>query len=268
MRITNAKIDWHAEFDNPPTLEVWVDETPYDQLRYEQRGSCYWGEHNGYVSFFHYSSPGEGYGGREFTLTMTDGSTKVLKGPWSGNEHSMAAAGFPMSYGVVFITPDAQFGERRTAGHLTEARFLEAFEFCKHEAHLIMLEQPAPYSAECDGVQNSVIGYVAGSNTKTIRSYEIAGVGMTFAQSQAYKRAVRYLRYYLDDKEWIPWIMWGAEKDRADKQENRDKMAAHVNDLITTHGLDQFGLTQITTLLPVPEPRKRPEPEYSYSYDE
>lgn len=275
MKILKAEVDWHPDFDNAPTLNIWVDEVPHGQVRYEQRGSCYFGEHDGYVSFFHYSHPDEGYGGREFTLNMVDGTVKVLKGPWSGNETSMAAAGFPISFGVTLLymgrwNEQMDFQEMRVAGHLNEARFLEAFEFCKHEADLIPVVQPRSYSDQCSAEQNIVIGCVAGSsNPDGIRSYLIARKGMTFDQSQAFKRVKRFTKYYYES-DWTPEIFWGAEKDRADKQGHRDKMAAHINGLIDQYDLAGFDVDKITELLPVPEPKARPIPMYSFDpeYDD
>jgi hypothetical protein len=265
MKILRARVNWFDDFDNAPQLEVWIDALPHDQVRYEQRGHLYFGESDGYVSFFSYRGPDEGYGGREFTLTMKDGSTQILKGPWSSNPDSMAAAGFPMTYDVALICPATWNPETEAhyGGQLTEARFLEAFEFVKDEAHLIATEHYAPYNDTCSSEQNVAIefGLPPRAGAKIVRSYQIARKGMTFPQSQAYKRALRLRKYYYEG-DWTPWIFWGADKDREEKQENRDKMAAHVNEIIREHNLEEHGVTPITELLPVPEPKHRPIEHY------
>ena len=126
MKIIKAAVDWHDDYDNPPSLSVWIDEAPYDKLVYQKKGHCYWGEYDGYVSYFSYRGPNRGYGGREFTVKMADGSTEILKGPWSGNSLSMTAAGFPLSFEVILVYPDQYSSESRFGGCITEERFLEA----------------------------------------------------------------------------------------------------------------------------------------------
>lgn len=82
-------------WSNSPTLAILVDEMPETKdFRYEQKGSLYYGEKDGYVNFFAYDRPDQGYGGRHFPITMTDGTEKVLIGPWSSRAGVMNAAGF------------------------------------------------------------------------------------------------------------------------------------------------------------------------------
>ena len=104
-----ATINWMEGWANPPKLEVEIDRMPNNgEYVYEQRGTCYFAvlEDTSLVSFFHYESPGRGYGGRTFDLEMTDGTTKELIGPWSSRCAIMNEVGFPHSTEVVFITPD------------------------------------------------------------------------------------------------------------------------------------------------------------------
>ena len=63
--------------------------------RYEKRGPLYWGKNDvGVVRFFAYNGPSTGFSGSAFTLEMLDGTTEVLKGPWSSRSGVMNNAGF------------------------------------------------------------------------------------------------------------------------------------------------------------------------------
>jgi hypothetical protein len=95
MKVLNAKVDWNLRWANSPSLYLLVDKIP-DDLEYEQRGDLYFAEKEGFVNFFYYNRPDQGYGGRKFHLKMKDGSEKVLIGPWSSNSSAMNAGGFPL----------------------------------------------------------------------------------------------------------------------------------------------------------------------------
>jgi len=72
LKIIKAKIEWGLKYANAPNIRLLVDELPSrDDLRYEQRGCLYFAEKDGYVDFYSYSSPGEGFGGRDFRITLT-----------------------------------------------------------------------------------------------------------------------------------------------------------------------------------------------------
>lgn len=128
MKILAAKVRTYSEFDNLPTLEVLVDKIPdNDSLVYEQKGNSYFAEKDGYVNFFYYSRPDEGYGGRVFTIN-TKGGLKDLHGPWSSNSEAMYQEGFQRSVNVS-ITDDPKAFERGytfNAGYLTLEKFVEA----------------------------------------------------------------------------------------------------------------------------------------------
>lgn len=95
MKLLKARVRWMEGYANDPTLEILVDKMPeLSDLRYQKKGTLYYAELDGYVNFFHYSGPGQGYGGRGFELKMADGSTEVLKGPFSSRSGVMNAAGF------------------------------------------------------------------------------------------------------------------------------------------------------------------------------
>lgn len=130
MKILAAKVKNLEEFDNLPTLEVLVDNIPdNDSLVYEQKGNSYFAEKDGYISFFHYSGPGEGYGGRKFTINTKDGF-KDLYGPWSSNSVAMEQAGFPKTINVSLTDDPKAYEKGYTfyAAHLTFEKFVEACE--------------------------------------------------------------------------------------------------------------------------------------------
>lgn len=110
MRVLNAKVDWMLKWANSPDLYLFVDHIP-DELEYEQKGCFYFAEKEGFVNFFYYARPDQGYAGRKFHLKMKDGSEKVLIGPWSSNSSSMNAAGFPLCKEVT-ITDKQDVWER------------------------------------------------------------------------------------------------------------------------------------------------------------
>lgn len=87
MKILDAKVNWNDGFMNSPDLQILVDEIPdWDSLRFERRAWCFAAYHpDGYVGFLSGDpeKPGHGYGGDAFNLTMLDGSTVKLIGPWS-----------------------------------------------------------------------------------------------------------------------------------------------------------------------------------------
>lgn len=104
MKVNNASVRWNEGWLNHPQLILDVDrsEVNYDTMRYEQRGSIYYAEREGLVSFFAYSGPGDGYGGHEFPITMKDGTKKILKGPWSSRASAINSMGFGPCLDMVF----------------------------------------------------------------------------------------------------------------------------------------------------------------------
>ena len=118
MNIKRLKIDWNVKFDNTPSVQVLVDEIPTN-LVYIDRHPLYFAERGGFVSFFYYQKPGDGYAGRAFNIE-TDKGSKVLRGPWSSNSNTMYAAGFPDTISVEITTNMADFkrGFTLLAGHM------------------------------------------------------------------------------------------------------------------------------------------------------
>ena len=93
MKIKNLTVDWCENWANRPQWRVTFDEplnaltTPFEDIG-DGMLLAVDGEQ---ADFFAYGGPGTGFGGREFTITMTDGSTRVLIGPWSGNSGDVNA---------------------------------------------------------------------------------------------------------------------------------------------------------------------------------
>jgi hypothetical protein len=95
MRLISAEVEWHEQYLNHPNLVLRVDKLPCpESMIYEERNKIFYAERFGYVSFFYYSTPGDGYGGREFPITMKDGTSRILKGPWSSRASCVNRQGF------------------------------------------------------------------------------------------------------------------------------------------------------------------------------
>src|ERR1051326_420537 len=96
MEVLAARVNYNEQFDNPPRLEILVDEFPKVEFEAKEDtgGIAYFGEKNGLVQFY-FSDPRDksGYGGRSFTLAMKDGSEKIITGPWSSNSSYMNSLG-------------------------------------------------------------------------------------------------------------------------------------------------------------------------------
>ena len=83
MKILKAEIQLYKDFDNAPNIKILVDKIPsHNMMIYNQKEYIYYAQCGGYVSYYSYTGPDEGYGGRTFELNMADGSVKKLKGPW------------------------------------------------------------------------------------------------------------------------------------------------------------------------------------------
>jgi len=103
MKITKPEIDWMEGWANDPKLKFTVDKMPAnDEYVYTKKGNLYFALHEcGLASYFAHSPGNEsGYGGREFTLQMADGTAKTIKGPWS-SRCSVMNMHFPHTVEVV-----------------------------------------------------------------------------------------------------------------------------------------------------------------------
>lgn len=102
MKLVSHKVNMYEGYANDAKYQIWVEDMPeLSDLRYEQRGNLYFAEKDGLVSFYSYTSPGDGYAGCHFPITLVDGTEVVLKGPWSSRPAVMMKAGFPECVDVV-----------------------------------------------------------------------------------------------------------------------------------------------------------------------
>ena len=95
----NEKMRWELRLEIPKHLHaLWTQ----DNFVYEKRGTLYFAEDKdtGRVRYFHYATPGKGFGGCSYHLPMVDGSTATLIGPWSSRCECMNEAGFTPSIEV------------------------------------------------------------------------------------------------------------------------------------------------------------------------
>lgn len=120
MKILKVRVDWMYEWGNDPMLYLLVDKWPKDFV-YQKKGSLYWAEKEGAVSFLASSSDHRGFGGQKFELLLENGTTETLVGPWSSSPPSMAGAGFPWSVDISFTNdPDVwEQGHTFFAGHIS-----------------------------------------------------------------------------------------------------------------------------------------------------
>jgi hypothetical protein len=89
--ILSAQINYQLEWDIDPTIELFFDAMPTKKdynFVYEERDGTYRAENDeGLGDFLHWKGPHNegGFSGHVFTITMKDGTTRQLKGPWSSN---------------------------------------------------------------------------------------------------------------------------------------------------------------------------------------
>src|SRR2546423_1221540 len=93
MKVLKAKVNWMEGWANDPYFQILVDKEPkYSELIWKvkqlnENETFYYGEEDGYAYFLLHDSRNErGFGGSTYTLKMFDGSTRMIKGPWSSNE--------------------------------------------------------------------------------------------------------------------------------------------------------------------------------------
>jgi hypothetical protein len=100
VKILKGRVDWLEERGNRPRLELLVDAIPTrDVMRFDERENLFFAEHDGFCQFFSWRGIGRsaydsGPAGNVYDLTMRDGSSRTLKGPWSSNSGAMNEAGF------------------------------------------------------------------------------------------------------------------------------------------------------------------------------
>jgi len=104
----------------------------------------YWAELEGYVRILSYRGPSDGFAGRTFNITLTDGTPKALRGPW---DCGAAYANRYFAHSVdVAITSDPKVWEKGYtfyAAYVLASVASEAIDqFCPH-AELICSTAPA-----------------------------------------------------------------------------------------------------------------------------
>lgn len=129
MKILKAKLKHNDGFSNSPSLQVLIDKFPED-LVYQRKGSLYFAEKEGFVRFYYYDRPGDGYAGRSFTIKVEEDTgikERTLKGPWSSSCSCMNAK-FPHSMEVSIIDNEEAYERGFTfySGALTIHRVKEA----------------------------------------------------------------------------------------------------------------------------------------------
>lgn len=120
MKVSKIKIDWAKEWANNPRIKILLSDIPSrDSLVYEQIDDLFFAEKEGFVNFFYYKRPGDGYGGSHFTITLSNGERKTLIGPWSSDSYAMNRC-FPHSVGCAYTDSLKTFerGYTFTSGHL------------------------------------------------------------------------------------------------------------------------------------------------------
>ncbi|WP_312909965.1 hypothetical protein [Natronosalvus caseinilyticus] len=150
MIIENASIDWKEDFANDPQLQVVVDETPSrNELRFEHEDQIWCGIKDGFVSYYAWSGDGNdgGFAGRCYTITMRDGETVTLKGPWSSRAGCVNQRSFGPIVDVRITTdPSAlERGHTLRAGALTLEAAKQAIDLVDEDAHL---ERQLRYSSK------------------------------------------------------------------------------------------------------------------------
>ena len=138
MQPVSCSVEWYEKYANSARLEIGVDSIPdSNRLRYEQKGVLYFAELEGYVSFYSYTAPGDGYAGRAFPITMKDGTEKTLKGPWSSRAGVMSPVFRPV-LDVVLQPEDNPYPNIRYGGHVALEFALEAIKLCEESIELVV----------------------------------------------------------------------------------------------------------------------------------
>ena len=114
-----------------------MDKIPeMSEMRYEPKvvdeyTTLYFAELEGYVSFYASNNRDHnGFGGQTYELTLKDGSTTKLVGPWSGRPGVMNKEGFTPSCDVVYTTNRQTWmeGSPNEAGNITIKLALEVID--------------------------------------------------------------------------------------------------------------------------------------------
>lgn len=136
MKILDAKVKPNLEWANSPDLVVLVDEVPsFSEALFTQHNTMYVADTNGYVRYYYYQAPGDGFGGGCIDLKMSDGTTKTLIGPWSSRAGVVNRIGCGPVMDVIVFEKREEF-ERGYTGMIGCLRLelaLEAARMCNEK---------------------------------------------------------------------------------------------------------------------------------------
>jgi hypothetical protein len=153
MKVLDATVNWNFGLGNSPDLYVLVDKfPPREDMRYAHKDGIFYAEAHGYASFYSWTRPGDGFGGRVFELTMEDGTVRSLKGPWSSNAGSVNLMGFgPCMEVTMTDDPDVwRKGHTFFASAMTIDRIWDVLgDFCPY-ATLVEDEEYGWYNIQPD----------------------------------------------------------------------------------------------------------------------
>lgn len=106
--VISGRIDWMAHFGNHPRLILKLGRVPaFDAFRWKERrfdsnSAIFWSVLDGHVRYLTEDKQDQtGFGGSKWDLTMEDGSTRVLVGPWSGHAGNLHRLGMATAVEVV-----------------------------------------------------------------------------------------------------------------------------------------------------------------------
>jgi len=115
ITITGGSIDWHEGFGNRPNLRLTLaGQFPaLSEFRFKNKGRLWYAELDGAAAYFAWGGATNegGFGGNEFDITMENGETVTLRGPWSSGTYAVNAAGFSPVIDV--MTTEADGGHAR-----------------------------------------------------------------------------------------------------------------------------------------------------------
>jgi len=89
----NCKRDWELRLVIPKQL--WADYNTENFL-FDKKDSLYFGTDakTGRCRYYHYDTPSTGFSGSKHKITLLDGTSEILIGPWSSRTECMNLAGF------------------------------------------------------------------------------------------------------------------------------------------------------------------------------
>jgi hypothetical protein len=121
--------DWYEDFDNAASFKVLLPSLALDEaFKYEEQNGQYIAVAGDQVRMFAYSKPGEGYGGRKFVISMLDGSSRTLIGPWSSGAYASNSVFKDHLCTDCSITDDPQVMQRGhtfSSGHILISSLVE-----------------------------------------------------------------------------------------------------------------------------------------------